>query len=72
MGLNIITRGQKRAAKCQNKAVGPGNYQDPKPQVTKGSGKTLKIQYPKDAQEELASILAIRGHGQKYYSTQRG
>ena len=41
MGFNIDTRGHKKAQKRQNIAVGPedprpGNYQDPKPRVTKG------------------------------------
>ena len=41
MWFNIDTRGHKKAKKSQNIAVGPedpplGNYQDPKPRVTKG------------------------------------
>ena len=41
MWFNIDTRVHKKGQKSQNKAVGPedpspGNYQDPKPRVTKG------------------------------------
>ena len=41
MWFNIDARGHKKAQKRQNIAVGPedpppGNYQDPKPRVTKG------------------------------------
>ena len=41
MWVNIDTWGHKKAQKWQNIAVGPedpppGNYQDPKPRVTKG------------------------------------
>ena len=41
MWFNIDIRGNKKAQKSQNKAVGPedpplGKYQDPKPRMTKG------------------------------------
>ena len=66
IGLNIVTRGHKKAPKCQNIAVGPedppGNYQDPKPRVTKGEVHRIIMNYNKMFGADLCMHTCARVH----------